>query len=100
MLGHSVQNFVGLEKYASQKLFDRLQSYLTARENTVSWSWKSGDVAIWDNRATERYAVKESSGRHRVERRIAIDEDMPLSVVGPRGGAKAAGGQCRLVCVH
>lgn len=87
VLGHSVQNFVGLEKYVSQKLFDRLQSYLTARENTVSWSWKAGDVVIWDNRATERYAVKKSSGRHRLERRIAIDEDMPLSVVGPRGGA-------------
>ncbi|MCK1509430.1 TauD/TfdA family dioxygenase [Bradyrhizobium sp. 18] len=54
VLGHSVQNFVGLEEYASQKLFDRLRSYLTARENTVSWSWKPGDVAIWDNRATER----------------------------------------------
>ncbi|MCK1312896.1 TauD/TfdA family dioxygenase [Bradyrhizobium sp. 23] len=87
VLGHSVQNFVGLGKYVSQKLFDRLQSYLTARENAVSWSWKAGDVVIWDNRATERYAVKKSSGRHRVERRIAIDEDMPLSVVGPRGGS-------------
>lgn len=86
VLGHSVRNFVGLEKYASQKLFDRLQSYLTARENTASWSWKSGDVVIWDNRATERYAIKKSSGRHQVERRIAFDEDMSLGVVGPRGG--------------
>lgn len=87
VLGHSVQNFVGLEKYASQKLFDRLQSYLTARENTVSWSWKSGDVVIWDNLAAERRSLKESSDRHRVVSRIAIDVDMPLSVVGPRGGA-------------
>ncbi|MDA9391358.1 dioxygenase [Bradyrhizobium sp. CCBAU 45394] len=87
VLGHSVQNFVGLEKYASQKLFDRLRSYLTARENTVCWSWKSGDVVIWDNRATERYTVKESSGQHRVKRRIAIDEDMSISVDGPRRGA-------------
>lgn len=87
VLGHSVQNFVGLGKYASQKLFERLRSYLTAPENTVCWSWKSGDVVIWDNRATERYAVNESSVRNRVARRIAIDEDMPLSVVGLRGRA-------------
>lgn len=93
VLGHSVQNFVGLEKYASQKLFERLRSYLTAPENTVRWSWKSGDVVICDNRATECYAVKESSVRHRVERRIAIDEDMPLSVVGLRGGPGAWSGR-------
>lgn len=105
VLGHSVQHFVGLGKYASQKLFERLRSYLTAPENTVCWSWKSGDVVIWDNRATERYAVKESSVRHRVERRIAIDEEKPLSVVGLRfvagpAPSQAAGGQGRLVCVH
>lgn len=97
VLGHSVQNFVGLGNYASQKLFERLRSYLTAPENTVCWSWKSGDVVIWDNRATERYAVKESSVRYRVERRIAIDEDMPLGVVGLRGSASS---KSRLVCVH
>ncbi|WP_442868513.1 TauD/TfdA dioxygenase family protein [Bradyrhizobium sp. CCBAU 51627] len=81
VLGHSVQNFVGLEKYASQKLFNRLRSYLTAAENTVSWSWKSAGVVIWDNPATERYAAGESSGRHRVERRIATNGDLP--VAGP-----------------
>lgn len=52
VLGHSVQYFVGLGKYASQKLFERLRSYLTAPENTVCWTWKSGDVVIWDSRAT------------------------------------------------
>lgn len=83
VLGHSVQNFVGLEKYASQKLFDRLQSYLTARENTVSWSWKLGDVVIWDNLAAERRSLKESSDRDRVVSRIAIDGDVPLSIGSP-----------------
>lgn len=85
VLGHSVQNFVGLGEYASQKLFERLRSYLTAPGNTVCWSWKSGDVVIWDNRATERYA--ESSVRYRLERRIGIDDNMPRGVVGLRGGA-------------
>ncbi|WP_225174411.1 MULTISPECIES: TauD/TfdA family dioxygenase [unclassified Bradyrhizobium] len=80
VLGHSVQNFAGLEKYASQKLFDRLRSYLTAEENTVSWSCKSGDVVIWDNGATERYAIEGSSGRHCVERRTAIRVTCPSLV--------------------
>lgn len=89
VLGNSVQNFVGLEKYASQKLFDRFQSYLTARENTVKWSWKSGDVVIWDNRATERYAMTESGRRDQVERRAAIDGDVPLSIAAPRSVVRA-----------
>lgn len=84
VLGRSVQHFVGLEKYASQKLFDRLQSYLTARENTVCWRWEPGDLVICDNRATERYALKEISDRHRLERRIATDSDLSLGVLRAR----------------
>ncbi|MCK1482888.1 TauD/TfdA family dioxygenase [Bradyrhizobium sp. 193] len=95
VLGHSVQNFVGLDKYSSQKLFERLQSYLTSRENTVRWSWKSGDVVIWDNRATERYAIKGASDRGRVERRTAIGGDVPLSIAGPRSLARTSQSRMR-----
>lgn len=60
----------------------------------MSWSWKSGDVVIWDNRMTERYAAGESSGRHRVERQIAINGDLPVagppSVVRTRSKPQAA----------
>jgi taurine dioxygenase len=59
VLGNFVQRFVGVPKYDSQKLFDLFQSHVTAPENTVRWSWKQGDVAIWDNRATQHYAVND-----------------------------------------
>ncbi|WP_225648078.1 TauD/TfdA dioxygenase family protein [Bradyrhizobium australafricanum] len=72
LLGQSVQNFVGLQRYPSQKLFERLQSYLTAPANVVCWTWKSGDVAIWDNRATERYSMKVGG------RQVASDADVPV----------------------
>lgn len=52
VLGNSVRRFVGLQKDTSRKLFDLLQSYIAAPQNTVRWNWKAGDVAIWDNRAT------------------------------------------------
>ncbi|WP_456828276.1 TauD/TfdA dioxygenase family protein [Bradyrhizobium sp. USDA 4518] len=75
-LGRSVQNFVGLQRYPSQKLFERLQSYLTAPANMVCWTWKSGDVAIWDNRATERYPMR-AGGRHLPMGPVTSDADVP-----------------------
>ncbi|MGL3104640.1 TauD/TfdA dioxygenase family protein [Bradyrhizobium sp. BR 1432] len=73
LLGRSVQNFVGLQRYPSQKLFERLQSYLMAPGNMVRWSWKQGDVAIWDNHATERYPIGKAGGRDLILR-VDVDE--------------------------
>ncbi|MCS3519229.1 TauD/TfdA dioxygenase family protein [Bradyrhizobium elkanii] len=88
-LGRSVQNFIGLQRYPSQKLFELLQSYLTAPENTVRWNWKSGDVAIWDNRATERYPVNEV-GAHLAMGPAAIGGDMPRIKALKSSAAEAA----------
>ncbi|MFK4492199.1 TauD/TfdA dioxygenase family protein [Bradyrhizobium sp. USDA 336] len=49
--------FVGLQKNTSRKLFHLLQSYISAPENAVRWSWKLGDIAIWDNHATQHFWV-------------------------------------------
>ncbi|UWU83236.1 TauD/TfdA family dioxygenase [Bradyrhizobium yuanmingense] len=76
-LGRSVQNFVGLQRYPSQRLFELLQSYLTAPQNTLCWNWKSGDVAIWDNRAIETYPVNEIGSPHSAMGRLAIDGGVP-----------------------
>ena len=82
VLGNFVQRFVGLPKYDGQKLFDLFQSHITAPENTVRWNWQTGDVAIWDNRATQHYAVNDYGDQHRVVRRATIDGDVPVSVDG------------------
>jgi alpha-ketoglutarate-dependent sulfate ester dioxygenase len=50
----------------------------------VRWSWKTGDVAIWDNRATQHYAVNDYGDQRRIVRRATIDGDVPLSVDGRR----------------
>lgn len=84
VLGNFVQRFVGVPKYDSQKLFDLFQSHITAPENTVRWSWKQGDVAIWDNRATQHYAVNDYGDQHRIVRRITLDGDVPVGVDGRR----------------
>lgn len=56
-LGNFGGRFVGLQRDTGQKLFDMLQSYIIAPENAVRWSWRVGDVAIWDNRAAQHYSI-------------------------------------------
>ncbi|NGO56099.1 TauD/TfdA dioxygenase family protein [Allomesorhizobium camelthorni] len=84
VLGLYVKGFVDLPKYDGQKLFDLFESHITAPENTVRWNWKQGDVAIWDNRATMHYAVRDYGDQPRVVRRVAIDGEVPVGVDGRR----------------
>lgn len=88
LLGNFVQRIVGLSKSDSAKLYEIYQSYVTAPENTVRWRWRAGDVAIWDNRATQHYAVNDYGDAHRVVRRATVDGDVPVSVDGRRSVTK------------
>ncbi|WP_162978180.1 TauD/TfdA dioxygenase family protein, partial [Pseudomonas aeruginosa] len=56
LLGHFVKRLKGLSQHDSAHLFAVLQGHVTRLENTVRWRWQAGDVAIWDNRATQHYA--------------------------------------------
>ncbi|WP_342739970.1 TauD/TfdA family dioxygenase [Bradyrhizobium sp. B117] len=82
VLGDLVQRFIGIPKYDGQRLLDLFQSHITAPENTVRWSWKEGDVVMWDNRATQHYAVNDYGDQRRVVRRATIDGEVPISIDG------------------
>jgi alpha-ketoglutarate-dependent sulfate ester dioxygenase len=82
VLGHFVKKFVGLNSAESAALFNLLQARVTKLENTVRWSWEQGDVAMWDNRATQHYAVADFDDQRREVRRITVAGDIPLSVDG------------------
>ncbi|ACD16609.1 TauD/TfdA dioxygenase family protein [Paraburkholderia phytofirmans] len=84
ILGHFVKSFVGLAPSASAHLLELLQGYVTRHENIVRWRWQAGDVAIWDNRATQHYAVNDYGDAHRVVRRVTLNGDVPVSVDGRR----------------
>lgn len=84
LLGHFVERFVGLNTSESHALFNVLQSRITKLENTVRWTWAEGDVAIWDNRATQHYAVADFDTQYREVRRITVAGDVPVSVTGER----------------
>ncbi|WP_213980469.1 TauD/TfdA family dioxygenase [Sphingomonas sp. dw_22] len=82
LLGGFVKQFVGVPPQDSRALYDRLQSYVTRLENTVRWRWSEGDVAIWDNRATQHYAIDDYGAQHRIVRRVTLAGDVPVGVDG------------------
>src|SRR3712207_5952185 len=72
VLGHFVKSFTGLNHSESTALFQLLQNRVTKLENTVRWTWQQGDVAMWDNRATQHYAVADFDAHPREMRRVKI----------------------------
>ncbi|HJQ46702.1 MAG TPA: TauD/TfdA family dioxygenase [Amycolatopsis sp.] len=84
LLGHFVKRLVGLSAEDSAAVFQLLQNRVVALENTVRWEWAHGDVAIWDNRATQHYAVADYDDQPRRLHRVTVAGDVPVSVDGVR----------------
>ena len=94
VLGHFVKAFTGLNTAESIALFTLLQNRVTRLENTIRWTWQPGDVALWDNRATQHYAVADFGTEYREMARITVAGDVPVSIDGRpsrviRGNAEA-----------
>ncbi|WP_213778169.1 TauD/TfdA family dioxygenase [Caballeronia sp. dw_276] len=88
VLGHFVQRFVGLSQRDSDRLKELFHDHITRLENTVRWRWNQGDVAIWDNRATQHYAVADyDESERRIVRRATVHGDVPVGIDGQRSRA-------------
>ncbi|BFO01817.1 TauD/TfdA dioxygenase family protein [Pseudomonas guariconensis] len=81
-LGHFVKRIKGYSQADSAHLFNLLQGHVTRLENTVRWRWQAGDVAIWDNRATQHYAVDDYGTQPRIVRRVTLGGEVPVGVDG------------------
>jgi taurine dioxygenase len=84
LLGQFVKRFIGLGAAESVALFNLLQARITRLENTIRWSWQPGDLAIWDNRATQHYAVADYDDQFRMLNRVTLAGDIPVDVSGQR----------------
>lgn len=82
LLGHFVKRFVGFGSVESSTLLSLLQARVTRLENTIRWNWAPGDVAIWDNRATQHYAVSDYDDQYRRLSRVTLAGDIPVDVHG------------------
>jgi alpha-ketoglutarate-dependent taurine dioxygenase len=94
VLGGFARSVAGFSPQASRDLIRILQDHLTRPEQTVRWRWREGDLAIWDNRATQHYAIFDYGGAHRRGERVTVAGPIPVGVDGrpsvPRKGEASA----------
>lgn len=55
-----------------------LFAHATRPEYTIRWRWQENDVAFWDNRVTQHYAVDDYRPNRRVMHRATILGDAPF----------------------
>jgi alpha-ketoglutarate-dependent sulfate ester dioxygenase len=82
IVGSYLKRFVGLNGPDSRHLVSILQDHITLPENTVRWRWQVGDVAIWDNRATQHRAVDDYGSQQRVMKRATLVGSVPVGIDG------------------
>ncbi|MCP6757581.1 MAG: TauD/TfdA family dioxygenase [Fischerella sp. CENA71] len=86
-IGGFVRQIRGLSTTESDDIIRLLQSYITRPENTVRWRWQVGDVAFWDNRATQHYAIADYGNQPRRVQRVTLVGDLPVGIDGKHSEA-------------
>ena len=82
MLGSFTDQIMGVSQDASIALIKIFQDYILLPENVVRWTWSPGDLAMWDNRATQHYAVNDYGDAERVMQRLTVAGGIPVGVDG------------------
>lgn len=70
---------IGCSAAESQRILSYLFDVINRPDHHVRLRWRPGTVAIWDNRATQHYAVADYRGHPRVMHRVAVDTDRRLT---------------------
>lgn len=78
--GTSTSHFVELERNESDALLAMLLQVSERPELTCRYRWGRGDVALWDNRCTQHYAVDDYVGS-RVGHRVTVTGERPAGVL-------------------
>jgi taurine dioxygenase len=82
VLGGFAATIPGLRPAQGRDLIRILQEYVIRPENTVRWRWRVGDLAIWDNRATQHVAVYDYGDAHRRAERVTVAGPVVVGVDG------------------
>ncbi|MER6084740.1 TauD/TfdA family dioxygenase [Streptomyces sp. NPDC001833] len=82
LLGNLARRIEGFSERDSLSLLTLFQGHVEAVDHTVRWSWRDGDVAIWDARAAQHYAIDDYGMGQRIMRRTLVCGDVPTGVDG------------------
>ncbi|MFI2710815.1 TauD/TfdA dioxygenase family protein [Micromonospora sp. NPDC018662] len=82
VLGGFARRVVGLGPSASRDLLRVFQEHAVRPEHTVRWRWRVGDLAIWDNQATQHYAIYDYGDQVRRAERVTVAGPVPVGVDG------------------
>lgn len=80
-------HIVGVSDAESRFLLDLFYAHITKPEHIVRHCWRTGDVAMWDNRSTVHYANRDYGDHRRVMHRVTLCGDEPI---GPGHSERAA----------
>jgi taurine dioxygenase len=62
----------------SQAVLSFLNAHIARPEFTVRWRWQVDDVAFWDNRVTQHYAIADYLPERRTMHRATVNGDKPF----------------------
>jgi len=82
LTGNYIKRLRGFDADQSRQILSLLQQFITRPENCMRWHWQAGDIALWDNRATQHRVVADFGDMHREMRRATIAGTVPVSVGG------------------
>jgi len=68
------RNIVGVDRHEARGMLQFLLEWLKKPEFMVHHQWTAGEIAVWDNRSTQHYAVADYWPHHRVNQRVTFDE--------------------------
>jgi len=78
---HRCASFLAVLKrfeHESRALLEQLWIQASFGEYQCRWKWQVGDVAFWDNRSTQHYAISDYFPQRRVMERITVIGDRPF----------------------
>jgi taurine dioxygenase len=93
ILAYFVRKLLGVSAADSGHLLAMLQDHVTRLENTVRWRWSTGDVVMWDNRATQHKAIDDYGQQPRIVRRVTIDGPVSVGIDGRHGTRRNSAAQ-------
>ncbi len=80
----------GMDMRASDRLLRYLYDHIERPEYQVRFRWRSGSLAMWDNRVTQHYAVDDYRPNRRTMHRVTVVNDRRARD-GGRPAARLAG---------